>query len=261
MHSAPTLFWSAMHTTRISGTLVLLLAIFTLAVPHASAYAAGAVAQYSAAAELLESGNSSGAAAAFSQAVALDPVFFEAWNGLADALNREGRFSEALAASNRSLEINPEYVTGWINRGQILYNIGYQYEDTARDMKRANLLYDEQLAAFEKAISLDNSSAEAWFNKGFALGGMKRYDEAIAAFDVVYSLDPSYPNLLKNREIAVQLRDQSAPGTSVPVTGTPVTRTLVETPAPGTVATKAPLIPYLVIFGIAGAALAICRRH
>ena len=44
-----------------------------------------------------------------------------------------GQFNDALAASNRSLEIYPGYVNGWINRGQILYNIGYWYEDVAHD--------------------------------------------------------------------------------------------------------------------------------
>ena len=126
-----------------------------------------------------------------------------------------GQFNDALAASNRSLEIYPGYVNGWINRGQILYNIGYWYEDVAHDTATANALYAEQLTAFEKAISLDPDNAEAWFNKGYALAGMQRYDEAIAAFDQVRAIDPSYPNLQKNREIAVQLRDATG--------GSPVT--------------------------------------
>jgi len=45
----------------------------------------------------------------------------------------------------------------------------------------------------------------------YALAGMKRYDEAIDAFDKVRALNPSYPNLAKNREIAVNLRDASIP--------------------------------------------------
>jgi tetratricopeptide (TPR) repeat protein len=135
---------------------------------------------------------------------------------MADALNRNGQFNEALVASNRSLEIQPAYVNGWINRGQILYNIGYRYED-GHDMVKADALYAEQLKAFEKAVSLEPDNAEAWFNEGYALAGMKRYDEAIAAFDRVKVINPAYPNLQKNREIAVQLRNKA--GTPAATTG------------------------------------------
>jgi tetratricopeptide (TPR) repeat protein len=87
-------------------------------------------------------------------------------------------------------------VQGWINRGYILYNLGR---------------YDDELKAYETAISLDPSNADAWFNKGYSLAGMKRYDEAITAFDKVRSLDPGYPNLEGNRRIAEQSRDASTP--------------------------------------------------
>ena len=49
--------------------------------------------------------------------------------------------------------------------------------------------------AYDKAIEIDPNNAEAWFNKGFALGGMGRYDEAIAAFDTVKTINPAYPRL------------------------------------------------------------------
>ena len=78
-------------------------------------------------------------------------------------------------------------------------------------MQTADTLYDEQLAAFEKAIELDPNNAEAWFNKGYALAGLKRYDEAIAAFDKVQELNPGYPKIAQNRQIAEQLRDQATP--------------------------------------------------
>lgn len=188
--------------------LIELFIIISLCIP-VSAYSADATNLYNTGNDRTESENYAGAITAYNTAIALEPSYFEAWNGLADALNRNGQFNEALAASNRSLEINPDYVQGWINRGQILYNIGYRYEDSAHDMAAADALYVEQLTAFEKAVALDPGSAEAWFNKGYALAGMGRYDEAIAAFDQVKVIDPAYPNLQKNREIAVFLRDKA----------------------------------------------------
>jgi tetratricopeptide (TPR) repeat protein len=203
--------------TTLSRALIVLFIITSLCIPVA-AYSADATKLYNAGRDRTDAGNYTEAMAAYNNAIALEPSYFEAWDGLADALNRNEQFNDALAASNRSLQINPEYVQGWINRGQILYNIGYWYEDVAHDSWTADALYAEQLTAFEKAGALDPNSAEAWFNKGYALAGMKRYDEAIAAFDQVKAIDPSYPNLQKNREIAVLLRDKA--GTSPATTGT-----------------------------------------
>lgn len=179
--------------------------------PPSMAYSPAAVDSYNRGLNLTEQGNYTLAVASFENAVSLEPGYFEAWNGIADALNRNSQFEEALSASNRSLMINPDYVEGWINRGQILYNMGYKYEDVAHNTAMADELYAEQLDAFDKAISINPQNADAWFNKAYALAGMKRYDEAIADFDKVATLDPAYPNLAANRKIAVQLRDASTP--------------------------------------------------
>jgi len=220
----------AMNSTTVTGrALFVLLLIASIFLP-VSAYSADATNVYNSGRNLTDSGNYTPAVAAYNQAVTLEPMYFEAWDGMADALNRNGQFNDALAASNHSLEINPAYVQGWINRGQILYNIGYWYEDAAHNTVIADSLYAEQLTAFEKAIALDPNSAEAWFNKGYALAGMRRYDEAIAAFDQVNVIDPSYPNLQKNREIAVQLRDKA--GGSPVATGSVSQATPSKTSSP-----------------------------
>jgi len=239
--------------------LFALIIISSLCIP-VSAYSADALNLYDSGCTLMLSGNNTGAVALYNKAIALEPEYFEAWNGIADALNRDGQFDDAIAASNRSLEIQPDYVNGWINRGQILYNIGYRYEDVAHDMAMADTLYVEQLSAFEKAISLDPDNAEAWFNKGYALAGMKRYDEAIAAFDHVNVIAPSYPNLQKNREIALQLRDKV---TATIVTTAPINQTLSETSGHLPTTTSAQPSPFPVELGfiaIVSAAFLIMQR-
>jgi len=160
------------------------------------AYSPDATDLYAQGNSLMKNKNYTQAIAAYDNATALAPDYYEAWNRKADALNRAQRFSEALAASDKTLSLNPEYVQGWINRGYILYNLGR---------------YDDELKAYEKAISIDPSSPDAWFNKGYSLAGMKRYDEAITVFDKVQSLDPNYPNLAANRRIAEQSRDAATP--------------------------------------------------
>jgi tetratricopeptide (TPR) repeat protein len=134
---------------------------------------------------------------AYEKAIILEPDYFEAWNGKADALNRVQQFTEALVASDQALKIKPDYVQGWINRGVILYNLGR---------------FDEELKAYETAVAIDPASPKAWFFKGYSLAGLKRYDEAIAAFEKVEALDPTYPNLAGNKRIAEQNRNATSSG-------------------------------------------------
>jgi len=190
--------------------LLISLTLFALCAP-ALAYSNEASGWYTRGNAELGRGNYSDAVSAYDQAIALEPGYFEAWDAKADALNRDGRFSEALEASTRSQEINASYAPGWINRGQILYNIGYYYEDQMNDLTKANEYYNLQVLTFEKAVTLEPENADAWFNKGYALAGLKQYDEAIAAFDKVRELNPGYPKLEKNRQIAVQLKDAATP--------------------------------------------------
>ena len=251
-------------TTVPAKALMALFFIAILCIP-VSAYSADATGLYNTGRELTESGNYTEAIAAYNDAIALEPLYYEAWDGLADALNRNGQFNDALAASNRSLTLHPDYVQGWINRGQILYNIGYWYEDTVHNIPAADALYAEQVTAFEKAITLDPTSAEAWFNKGYALAGMKRYDEAIAAFDQVKVIDPSYPNLEKNRKIAVQLRDKTAssPQTTGSIQSTPAETTPPETtglPPAGTSPQPSPQYGIAGVIAVLGAGFLILQR-
>lgn len=172
--------------------------------PEAAAYAAEGDA-------LLAAGSFTAAAEAYERALAIEPGDYQLWDKMADALNRDGKFEEALHASSRALELDPAYARGWINRGQILYNIGYYYEDVKNDTARANGYYEDQLAAFTTATELEPENADAWFNRGYALAGLKRYDDAIRAFDRTGALDPAYPNLAMCRKQAVALRDASLP--------------------------------------------------
>jgi len=191
--------------------LVIALVVLSLLCVPVFAYSSDATGWYEKGNALMKTDNLTEAMAAYDQAVTLEPDYYEAWDARADALNREGRFSDALESSSRALVINSSYVQGWINRGQILYNLGYVYEDQKNDLTKANEFYLQQVQAFEKAIALDPTNADAWFNKGYALAGLKRYDEAIAAFDKVKELNPDYPKIDKNRQIAQQLKDAATP--------------------------------------------------
>jgi tetratricopeptide (TPR) repeat protein len=196
--------------SRVPVLALTLLLLFLLCAP-ALAYSGEAISWYEKGNSLVAADNLTEALAAYDHAVGLEPGYYEAWDARADALNRDGRFSDALASSTQALDINASYAPGWINRGQILYNIGYYYEDQKKDLATANQYYNQQVLAFDKAITLDPGNADAWFNKGYALAGLKQYDEAIAAFDTVKRLNPDYPKIDKNREIAVLLKESVTP--------------------------------------------------
>jgi len=160
------------------------------------AYSSDAIGWFEQGNAFMKNKNYSEAIRVYDKAITIEPDYFEAWNGKADALNRVQQFTEALEASDHVLVLKPNYVQGWINRGYILYNLGR---------------YDEELKSYETAITIDPTSPDAWFNKGYSLAGMKRYDEAIAAFNKVQALDPTFPNLAANKRIAEQNRDATTP--------------------------------------------------
>ncbi len=193
------------------------------------AYSGDAIGLFEQGNAFMKNKNYSEALRLYDRAITLEPDYFEAWNGKADALNRAQKFTEALEASDRVLVLKPDYVQGWINRGYILYNLGR---------------YDEELKAYETAITLDPASPTAWFNKGYSLAGMKRYDEAIAAFNKVQALDPTFPNLAANIRIAEQNRNATTSfNTSENPSLTPLTLSTIKTSPTLPAGTLTPAMP------------------
>jgi len=199
--------------------VIFLLALSIVTFPPAASAPTDAAGWYATARTLTDQGNYTEALQAYDQAIALDPTYAEAWNGRADVLNRANRYTNdplatlnlALEASNRSLELNASSATAWINHGQILYNIGFYYQDQLNDKTTAGKYYNEQLDSFNNAISVEPDNAEAWFNKAYALCGMGRCNEGVVAFQKVEQLDPTYPNLEANLNIAEKLAATETP--------------------------------------------------
>lgn len=68
-------------------------------------------------------------------------------------------------------------------------------ENTANLVKYGEELYmshryAEALAADELVLKLEPTNVQAWIDKGYALGGLKRNAEALAIFDQALALDP-----------------------------------------------------------------------
>ncbi len=185
----------------------------------AAAVSEDAAKLYNAAQTLTAQKNYTSALQAYDLAITVDPDYAEAWNGRADILNRVNQYTDnplatlnlALNASDRSLELNASSSNAWINRGLILYNLGYYYQDKLNDTSTANLYYSKQLEAFDKATTLEPDNADAWFNKAYALCGMGRCNEGVTAFKKVQQLDPDYPYLEGNLKNAEKLAESQTP--------------------------------------------------
>ena len=121
--------------------------------------------------ELNELGRHAEALDACGRALELDPQSVIAWNNKGTTLNVLGRHVEALDACDRALELDPRFSAAWNNKGYALNELGRHAE------------------AFD-AFELDPQSAAAWHNKGYVLNKLGRHAEALDACDRALELDP-----------------------------------------------------------------------
>ncbi len=120
------------------------------------------------------------ALAAYEQAIRLDPNNASAYNGKGDVLYELQIYQEALNAFEQAIRLNLTYAEAHRNRGHTLSVLGH---------------YQEALAAFEPAIRLNPSDASAYHGKGNALSTLKRYQEALVAYEQAIRLNPSDANM------------------------------------------------------------------
>ena len=128
------------------------------------------------------------ALAAYDQAIRLDPNYANAYAYKSYALNSLERFDEALTACELAIRLDPNEALAHYNKGDILLHFER---------------YNEAIAACELAIRLDPNYAPAYLDKGNALYGLRRYNEAIAAYDQAIRTDPNYALAYNNKGLAL----------------------------------------------------------
>jgi tetratricopeptide (TPR) repeat protein len=107
-----------------------------------------------------------------------------AHNLIGQALHRQGKIVDALAAFDDAIACDIKFTEAYGNRANMLIELG-----------RAA----EAVTSFDRAIELDPNSVMDWINRGAALHGLGRAGEAIASYDRALALDPEYPPLHLNR--------------------------------------------------------------
>lgn len=137
---------------------------------------------------LYELGRLEEAIACYDLALALDPLYAEAWDNKGNALGGLGRLEEALACCDHALEINPRAAPGWNNKGITLHDLGRS---------------EEALACYDHALQINPRFEQAWFNKGRALHDLGRSEEGLACYDHALQIEPRFEQAWSNKGIAL----------------------------------------------------------
>ena len=106
-----------------------------------------------------------------------------AWKVLAIVLKQNGRISESLVASQKSVQLDPQDAGAHLNFGVILQELGR--------LKEAE-------ASYRQAITLKPDYAEAYYNLSVMLQELGRLDEAEISYRQAIKLKPDYAEAYYN---------------------------------------------------------------
>jgi tetratricopeptide (TPR) repeat protein len=148
-----------------------------------------------------------------------NPSCWFAWNNLASAYQRAGRYEDAIRAAKEAIRINPNYGYNWSSLGNAYAGLG-RY-DLAIDSYRKGIethpleparIYNNWAAAyvhigrddlavgyFDKAISERPKHGTAYNNRGAAYARLGKGDLAIQDYTKAIELKPRFPEAYLNR--------------------------------------------------------------
>lgn len=95
----------------------------------------------------------------YDEAINLNPNYISAWNNKGIALFRLGRYEDAIGCYDKALEINPNHANAWYNKAKALRGLAQSVLETAnKDRTTAAKVINNSLALFQ--------SAEECYSKG-----------------------------------------------------------------------------------------------
>ncbi|MDE1728422.1 tetratricopeptide repeat protein [Candidatus Nitrosotalea okcheonensis] len=116
--------------------------------------------------ENAKNNNNEDALVAYDKALEIDPNHVSAWNNKGIVLSRLKRFEESLICYDKAIEINPEYVNAWYNKANALRNFAQSLIDKANDDRtNAPKLVNRSIGLFD--------FADKCYDKGDILSGKK----------------------------------------------------------------------------------------
>lgn len=172
---------------------------------------------------LSANGDAAGAEKAFVAAIAEFPRNATIYNERGVFYRQQGRLDEAIADFTQSVEIQRDFVMGYINRGFCLSDKGEveaaeaDYEMAVRLSPKMSLAYQLRGTArmtlgkaggavsdFSRQIELNSQDATAFENRGFARFFAGQFAEAATDFQRALQLQPTAVHLAVWRAVALQ---------------------------------------------------------
>jgi tetratricopeptide (TPR) repeat protein len=134
---------------------------------------------------------------------------------------QKGNYEKAIEYYTKSIELNPEFLAAYINRGSIYHDIK-EYEKAIKDFNKAVEInpeiaeaynnrgysyicikeYEKALRDLDRAIQLKPGNMGAYNNRGLAYAGLKEYEKAIKDYNKAIELNPGYSPAYHNRGLA-----------------------------------------------------------
>jgi tetratricopeptide (TPR) repeat protein len=105
---------------------------------------------YDRAIDLVAEGRADEAVAAYREALALDPVYVDAWTGLALALGELRRFDEAIEAGKKLVELEPDDPLSYTNLSRFYQQLGNVPEAEAWAAKARIADWKQQIRESDK---------------------------------------------------------------------------------------------------------------
>ena len=112
----------------------------------------------------------------YDEALALDPLYVNAWIQKGFALDRMGRSKEALVCYDRVLELDPENLGVRCLKGFAFYNL--------KEFEKSVECYDE-------VLKFNPDDVFSWYRKGSALESLGNYGKAMECYDKALEIDPA----------------------------------------------------------------------
>jgi tetratricopeptide (TPR) repeat protein len=99
----------------------------------------------------------------------------------------KGNYEKAIEYYTKAIELNPEYLAAYINRGTVYHDIK-EYKTAIKD--------------YDKAVEINPESAEVYSNRGYSYIRIKEYEKALRDLDRAIQLKPNHMPAYNNRGLA-----------------------------------------------------------
>lgn len=135
----------------------------------------------------------------YSTAINLRPKSVEAWYNKGMYLQENGKDSAALSCYQEIMKLDSHNALAW-------YNSGYIRMEHLHDPAGAK-------ADFTKAIALEPSYTDAWYNRGLAMERTEQLDSAAANYEMAIGMDPSHAlaaaglDRLQSKGVRIKIRE------------------------------------------------------